>query len=320
LGAGVVVVARPEPVPVGPLRVAIVQGNDKNRDLTATEEDERYLPKSHFELAKGIQDPVDLIVFPESSMDEDPRTDAFIGSNLRRIAIDHDAWVLANAIADAPDGRALNLNVLYGPDGTIEGTYAKRHLVPYGERVPFRKFLEGKISALREIPRDFAPGHKPGLFDVAGYDVATVICFESAFGYQIRPLVHAGAQAIVVSTNNRSYRRSANSAQHVAIGQIRAAETGRPVVQAAISGISALIDASGRVHAETKLFERTRLEGSVTAMRGETLYIRFGEWVDWACLVAVLACVVVAIVRHRRPSVESADEDRAEPALSATGD
>jgi apolipoprotein N-acyltransferase len=317
---GLIVVGRPEPSPTGPLRVAIVQGNDKNRDLTAKEEEERYLPKSHFALAKGIHDPVDLIVFPESSMDEDPRTDSFIGSNLRRIAIGHHAWVLANAVADAPDGRALNLNVLYRPDGTIEGTYAKRHLVPYGERVPFRKFLEGKIAALREIPRDFAPGHKPGLFDVAGHDVATVICFESAFGYQIRPLVHDGAQAIVVSTNNRSYRRSANSAQHVAIGQMRAAETGRPVVQAAISGISALIDASGRVHARTGLFDRTRLEGTVTAMRGETLYIRFGEWVVWVCLIAVLTCAVVAIARRREPSVDSADHDRAEPALSAAGD
>ena len=86
-----------------------------------------------------------------------------------------------------------------------------------------------------------------------------MICFESAFGYEIRPLVRDGAEVIVVSTNNRSYRRSANSAQHVAIGQMRAAETGRPVVQAAISGISALIDASGREQAETELFERTVL-------------------------------------------------------------
>ena len=212
-------------------------------------------------------------------MDEDPRLDPFLSGPLSRLAIEHRAWVLANAVTDAPDGRALNLNVLYGPDGKVEGTYAKRHLVPYGERVPFRSFLEGKIGELNRIPRDFAPGKKPGLFDIAGFKVATVICFESAFGYQIRPLVRDGAEVIVVSTNNRSYRRSANSAQHVAIGQIRAAETGRPVVQAAISGISALIDASGREHAHTELFERTVLQGSVEATRGTTLYVRFGDWV-----------------------------------------
>ena len=70
---GVIVAARPEPTAAGPLRVALLQGNDKNRDLTDAEKEARYLPRSHFELAEGITDPVDLIVFPESSMDEDPR-------------------------------------------------------------------------------------------------------------------------------------------------------------------------------------------------------------------------------------------------------
>ena len=306
LVTGVIVVARPEPKPAGIFRVALIQGNDKNRELTQAEEEDRYLPRSHFALAERVQDPVDLIVFPESSMDGDPRLDPFLSGPLSRLAIEHRAWVLANAVTDAPDGRALNLNVLYGPDGNVEGTYAKRHLVPYGERVPFRSFLEGKIGELNRIPRDFAPGKKPGLFDIAGFKVATVICFESAFGYQIRPLVRDGAEVIVVSTNNRSYRRSANSAQHVAIGQIRAAETGRPVVQAAISGISALIDASGREHAHTELFERTVLQGSVEATRGTTLYVRFGDWVVWGSLLALAGCVVAHVVSRRRASVDSA--------------
>ena len=101
--------------------------------------------------------------------------------------------------------------------------------------------------------------------------------------------MHAGAQVIVVSTNNRSYERSANSAQHVAIGQIRAAETGRPVVQAAISGISAIIDANGVVHERTELFQRTVLEATVTATTGETPYVRYGEWVIWAAPSSAVA-------------------------------
>jgi apolipoprotein N-acyltransferase len=320
VSTGVIVVARPQPTPVGPLRVALVQGNDKNRELTQEEEDARYLPRSHFALAKRVKDPVDLIVFPESSMDADPRTDPYLADNLTRIATTHHSWVLANAIADAPDGRAVNLNLLYRPTGALEGTYAKRHLVPYGETVPLRSFLENKIGELSRIPRDFAPGHKVGVFPVAGVNVGTVICFESAFGYQIRPVVRDGAQVIVVSTNNRSYRRSANSAQHVAIGQMRAAETGRPVVQAAISGISALIDASGREHASTPLFEKTVLQGTVTAMKGETLYVRYGEWVTWLAIIAVAACVIVGIVRRRRPSVESVGraEDAPVEAVPAT--
>ena len=300
-------VTRFVPTPAGPLRVAILQGNDKNRDLTQAEVDARYLPKSHFALADQVQPPVDLVIFPESSMDADPRSDGYLGTHLSATARRLHAWVLANAVADAPGigstppgAKALNLNVLYAPDGSVEGTYAKRHLVPFGEYIPLRSLLEPRIGVLRRIPRDFEVGHTRGLFQVAGHEVATVICFESAFGYQVRPLVHAGAQAIIVSTNNRSYERSANSAQHVAIGQMRAAETGRPLVQAAISGISAIVDANGAVHRQTKLFERTVLEATITATTGETPYVRYGEWTIWLCMIGVLGAVVLAIRRGRR--------------------
>jgi len=300
---------RSPPHPDGTLRVAVLQGNDKNRDLTTAEINARYLPNSHFRLAADIHDRVDLVVFPESSMDADPRTDPYLRAHLVAIARREHAWVLANAVADAPaagtrpaGAKALNLDVLFGPDGSVDGTYAKRHLVPFGEYVPFRAELEGHIAELNRIPRDFEPGHAPGIFDIAGHKVATIICFESAFGYQVRPLVHAGAQVIVVSTNNRSYERSANSAQHVAIGQMRAAETGRPLIQAAISGISAIIDANGVVHQHTALFQRTLLEATVTPTTGETPYVRYGEWVIWACALASLAAVALAVRRGRRSS------------------
>ena len=139
--------------------------------------------------------------------------------------------------------------------------------------------------------------------------MATVICFESAFGYQIRPLVRDGAQVIVVSTNNRSYRRSANSAQHVAIGQMRAAETGRPFVQSAISGITAVIDADGVVRQKTELFDRTVVQTTVEATTGETPYVRYGEWATVGSLAAVAVVLVLtgvdSVRRRRKTSLDS---------------
>jgi apolipoprotein N-acyltransferase len=281
------------PTRSGQLRVAILQGNDLNRDLTQAELDARYLPRSHFALADRLSGRYDLVIFPESSLDGDPRRDSYLAGHLIATATRLHSAVLANGVADAPDGRALNQDLLYGPDGRIIATYAKRHLVPFGEYVPFRHELRF-ISELKKIPRDFAPGSKPGLAMVSGHRIATVICFESAFGYQIRSLVKSGAQVIVVSTNNRSYERSANSAQHLAIGQMRAAETGRPVVQAAISGISAIIDAHGRVVSRTPLFDRTILTATVTTTRGETPYVRFGEWVIVACMIGVALASLAA--------------------------
>ncbi len=305
--------AHSSPPVTGTLRVALLQGNDKNRDLTSAELDARYLPESHFALAARVRTPVDLVVFPESSMDADPRRDPVLGDRLATIARHDHAWVLANATVDAPPAgkKVLNLDVLYAPDGTVVGTYAKRHLVPFGEYVPFRSLLEGWIGELQRVPRDFQPGSRMGLFQVAGVRIGTVICFESAFGYQVRPIVHAGAQVIVVSTNNRSYRRSANSAQHVAIDQMRAAETGRPVVHAAISGITAVIDADGTVHDRTKLFERTEVEATVAATGGQTPYVRYGEWVSWGSGLAVALLGAVVLLRRRRAMIAADSVDSA---------
>jgi apolipoprotein N-acyltransferase len=178
------------------------------------------------------------------------------------------------------------------------------------------------VSELKKVPRDFAPGRTRGLFDVANVRIGTLICFESAFGYQVRPLVRDGAEVLVVSTNNRSYRRSANSEQHVAIGQMRAAETGRPVVQAAISGITAIIDADGVVRTQTALFDRTVVQETVAATGGETPYVRYGEWVTLLSVLALGVASLIALrrtVRQRRAaSLDSRDEPEPDAAPGGT--
>ncbi|HEV7536446.1 MAG TPA: nitrilase-related carbon-nitrogen hydrolase, partial [Acidimicrobiia bacterium] len=136
-----------------------------------------------------------------------------------------------------------------------------------------------------------------------------LICFESAFAPLARQYARQGSDAIVVLTNNRSYRRSANSAQHLAIGQLRAAETGRPLLQGAISGISAVIDHTGKVEGRTKLFEPTVLVGDVATYRGRTPYTVLGEWVVALSAVVLLGAVVVA-VRRGGPA---ADDGTGEP-------
>src|SRR5439155_17272092 len=167
---------------------------------------------------------------------------------------------------------------LYSPSGAYEGTYSKQHLVPFGEYVPWRGAL-GFIGELRQIPYDFRAGHRNKIFRVSGRPIGTVICFESAFGPLVRSFVRDGAQAIVVSTNNRSYHRSGNSEQHLANGQMRAAETARPVLQASVSGISAVIDPDGTVHDRTDLFEKAIVWATITTTTGDTPYVRFGDWV-----------------------------------------
>ena len=216
-----------------------------------------------------------------------------------------DADVLAGGNTPAPHDRLSNTVFHYRPEpvgqddptGRTAELYSKRHLVPFGEYVPWRAALSF-IEELQQVPTDYEPGPGPTVFPIGDHRVGALICFESAFPALSRQYARMGADALVVLTNNRSYRRSANSAQHLAMGQFRAAETGRPLLQAAISGITAVVDHTGRVRAETRLFEPTVLLGEVMTFQGRTPYTVAGEWV-----VAASAVLLAALVagRRRRP-------------------
>ncbi len=295
--------ARYEPTKTGSLRFALLQGNDQNRRLTQAELDSGYLTRKHLDLARQLRGDYDLIVFPESALETDPETDPQLKAELQAIGRRHHAAVLVNVIDELDPRQTYNSDRLYDPDGRLQGTYSKQHLVPFGEYVPMRDAL-GFISELQQIPNDFDPGHTTKVFDVDGTKIGNVICFESAFTPLMRASVRKGAEAIVVSTNNRSYRRSPNSAQHVALSQMSAAAVGRPVLHASISGITAVIDADGNVRRTTRLFQNEVVSGDITTVRGETPYVRFGDWVEWACLLVLAGAVVVALTRRRLSTPE----------------
>lgn len=294
--------ARFEPRATGTMRYALVQGNDRNRYLTSAEMESRYIPASHFRLAAELDGRYDLVVLPESSMDADPRTDAYLRREIRSIARRLDAAVLVNGELTDERDRTYNANLVFDPDGQIQGIYAKQHLVPFGEYVPWRAKLDW-FSPLDQVRKDLTAGRTRQLFRIARKPVGTAICFESSFAPLISDFVSDGAELIVITTNNRSYRRSANSSQHLAMSQMRAAETGRPIAHAAISGITGVIDATGRVQQRTRLFERTVVTGSVVTTTGRTPYVRFGDWVTVLSLIALACAAVANRIRstHHRP-------------------
>ena len=128
--------------------------------------------------------------------------------------------------------------------------------------------LLGFIGALDQVPFDFERGSGRRLFAAGGHRFETVICYESAFAPLVRDSVHDGAEFVVVSTNNRSYRRSGLSAQHVAMSQMRAAETGRPILHASISGITPWSTPGARPAAQPALREPGDRPGRSRRARG----------------------------------------------------
>jgi apolipoprotein N-acyltransferase len=167
-------------------------------------------------------------------------------------------------------------------------TYRKDHLVPFGEFIPLRPLLGAIVSQLAIPLQDFARGgSEQQPLAVAGEQVAINICYEDAFGEEIiRQLPQA---TLLVNVSNVAwFGRSVAPPQHLQIAQMRALETGRYMLRATNTGVTAVIAPDGRVEAAAPEFTRTVLTREVPGMRGATPFVRWGN-------LAALALCIFAI-------------------------
>ncbi len=241
--------------------------------------------------------PPDLAVWGEGALDPgatgDPATMRAVSEVIARVG----APTLIGAVMDDADGRQRTTALLFDGSGAVVDRYDKVHLVPFGEYVPWRSRLSF-IDAIDQIPVDRAPGERVHALEVAGVPrFGTPICFENSFPGIPRAMVNDGATFLVVNVNNASYGTTAASDQHLQMSRIRAVEDGRWVVNAAVSGISAFIDPSGRVTASAGLFEPTVLRATIGTSDARTPYVRWGDWAIWLSLGFVV--VLFALPRGR---------------------
>jgi apolipoprotein N-acyltransferase len=206
------------------------------------------------------------------------------------------AATIVGAISPAPGGSFYNQALLYAPDGRIVDRYSKIHLVPFGEYIPWRSAL-GWTQRYRHGLPTLSPGHRVHDFRVGDVVVATPICCENTFPDLFRRFVGAGASLVVVTTNDSSYLYSPASREHVIMSQLRAVETGRWIVQGAISGESAIVNAHGQVVRHTALFVPAILRAKVPTATTRTLYVRLGDWFPMACAAAMMAVFGLRAVR-----------------------
>jgi len=196
------------------------------------------------------------------------------------------APLLAGATSAAGPGRWFNRNVLYGRDGEVLDTYAKRHPVPFGEYVPARALLGGIGGVGTLVPSDMVPGTEPGRMEVDSQAFGTVSSLELSVGREMRAAA-TGTGGVVGLTLEASYGRSAVSDQLLAIVQLRAAELRKPVLVAATTGRSTLVGADGSRGEATGLLSAAVLSERMQLRSGSTPFERFGD------LPAVLAALAV---------------------------
>jgi apolipoprotein N-acyltransferase len=254
----------------------------------------------------------EFILWPENSSDLDPYLDqaasAAIGVAVRSI----DVPVLIGAVVSNPQdaNTVLNAGILWDPQNGPGQQYNKTHPVPFGEYIPFRELLAPLIDRFDRIGRDFASGTSTGIFQIGDIDAGNVICFEVAYNSVTNLLIAQGARVLTVQTNNATYAGTAQPAQQFMIERMRALETGRSVVVAATTGISAFINPDGSVLSSMDEGETGSMVRSV-ALRGDR---NIGSYVGpvvafiWGVgSVAVVVLVSVRAIRARRRSQHKVD-------------
>jgi apolipoprotein N-acyltransferase len=194
------------------------------------------------------------------------------------------------------DGRTAVTNAagMFTPDGSGGATYAKRHLVPFGERMPF-EWLIPALGRLDLGQAEWTSGSGTVLFAGPGGPFSCLICFESIFPALARADVRKGARWLVNVTNDEWFGNSAALAQHAAMASFRAVEHHVPLARCANTGLTLLIDANGRVRQRLPVFTPGVLIGALSAPGPRTLYTRVGDWPGIACGLALLALVLGAM-------------------------
>ena len=183
--------------------------------------------------------------------------------------------------------------------GAIRGRYDKAHLVPYGEYLPMRSILQPLgLSRLVMGDVDYAPGPGPQTLDVPGFGkVGMQICYEIIFSGQT---VDANNRpAILFNPSNDAWFGGWGPPQHLAQARMRAIEEGLPILRSTPTGISAIIDAHGRVVAAAGMGEAKAIEAPMPAALSPTLFARIGNWMAWL-VAGLLLLSAIAIRRFAR--------------------
>ena len=244
----------------------------------------------------------DLIVWGESSIAVDLTLPSSAGAlrQIEALSAADGADVLVSQDTTVPGKGHEKWSVLVGPSG-IKGIYVKTRLVPFGEYIPFRQQLGWLTKISKAASSNMVPGTGAHLLYATDRQdrplpIGVLVCFESAFPDMSRVDTDTGAQLIVYQSATSTFQGTWGPDQHASLGAVRAAETGRPVVQAALTGDTVAYDARGRLLA----WMGQSGHGVVTvrldlpAAPSRTIYDRLGDYVPWAAVaIAVIAALVM---------------------------
>jgi apolipoprotein N-acyltransferase len=201
---------------------------------------------------------------------------------------------LDGAEASGDPSLYYNAAIHFDAEGKPGGIYRKVHLVPFGEFVPWQKYLSFLGPVIRNLG-ELGRGKDHVALKGNGFTYSPMICYEVIFPEETRAALRGGVDALVNISNDAWYGDTASPYQHAMMAVVRAAENRKPLLRSSNSGICLVTDPFGKITASTKLFDRTLLTGELSLFRGgETLYAKWGSWFPRLCLILALLAGITA--------------------------
>ncbi|HMO72892.1 MAG TPA: apolipoprotein N-acyltransferase [Paracoccaceae bacterium] len=300
-GWGAVRLALPDPPPPDPAPVLrLVQPNAEQAAKWDPD-----LARRHFDTLLALTEPPvaglapDLVIWPETAL---PYTIDRVPQAVAEIAEAAGGAPVAAGVQRTDGGlRAWNSLAVIGPGGTVGPVYDKHHLVPFGEYIPFGDLMADWFGLRAFAAQDgagYSAGPGPTLLDL-GPQLGTalpLICYEAVFPAIPR---RAGARPgwIVQVTNDAWFGTLTGPYQHLAQSRLRAVEQGLPLVRVANTGVSAVIDARGRMLQSLPLGQRGVIDAPLPGALPATPYARRGGWP--AALAVAFLLAAAALVQRR---------------------
>ena len=246
-----------------------------------------------------------LVVWPESPAPFSLQ-DADFAARASKIAQESGAEFLVGAEdwkRDAAGKWVANSAILLNPSGERIFTYDKIHLVPFGEYVPLRKYLTFAGKIIADLG-DFTPGTQYGVGRLPEGRFGAFICFEAVFPDGVRRFTAGGAELLVNISNDGWFGRSSAPAQHLMMARVRAVENRRWLLRDTNNGYTVSVDPYGRIVAALPTDVRAELDAPYDFRQDMTLYVRFGDWFAWLCVIASIALLILSV--RKRPNGEAA--------------
>jgi apolipoprotein N-acyltransferase len=279
-----------------PIRVALIQGNI-SQDVKWSPAFREHTIDTYERLTReSAKGGVDLIVWPESAVPFFFQDEPLQADRIRSLARETNAYLLFGSPAhELRNGKSTFLNSAFiiSPSGETLGRADKMHLVPLGEYIPLGNILTF-INKLVVGIGDFSPGEKAIPLTMGDTKLGIQVCYEIIFPELARQYVQAGARVLVAITNDAWFGRSSAPYQHLAISTFRAVETRTPLIRAANTGVTAIVDQNGHISTMTNLFVEAYRTGEIRAGSGSSLYLRIGDVPAWFCVLLTAGVALLA--------------------------